>query len=473
MSKRGAIRFFKNFSYALTTNVVSLLISTLVVLIVPRMIGVTEYGYWQVYLFYSSYVGFFHFGWNDGIYLRYGGRDYDSLDKTRFYSQFWMLVFLQLFIAIVLLLLIDNYMFVNDKKYTLSMVVVCMVFTCVRAMPLFILQATNRIKDFAQITLIGRLAYFLFVLLILYCGARDYKSMIYADLLGKGLSLSYAMYCCRDFVFKKISTFKLTFKESYENVYVGIKLMFSNIASMLIIGVVRFGIERSWDVETFGKVSLVLSISNLMMLFINAVGIILFPVLRRTDEDKLPGIYLTIWDVLMIVLFGSLLFYYPLKSVLTLWLPKYVESLMYMALLFPIFVYEGKMALLINTYLKTMRKENLMLKINIMSLSLSVILTLMTTVIFESVKLSILSILLLLIFRSVTSELILSYVLKVKVYKDICLELLLTIVFVSTGWYLDSVYTVVFYALSFLIYFILKRKDLFLSFVKMHNLVRG
>ena len=47
--------------------------------------------------------------------------------------------------------------------------------------------------------------------------------------------------------------------------------MFANIASMLIIGVVRFGIERSWDVETFGKVSLTLSASNLMMLFINAV----------------------------------------------------------------------------------------------------------------------------------------------------------------------------------------------------------
>lgn len=67
-----------------------------------------------------------------------------------------------------------------------------------------------------------------------------------------------------------------------ENISVGIKLMFANIASMLIIGIVRFGIERAWDVATLGKVSLTLSILN-MIIFINAVGIIMFPTLRRTN----------------------------------------------------------------------------------------------------------------------------------------------------------------------------------------------
>lgn len=72
---------FLPFIYAFATNGCSFLISALSTLVIPRFIGITEYGYWQLYMFYVSYVGIFHLGWNDGIYLRYGGKQYDSLDK--------------------------------------------------------------------------------------------------------------------------------------------------------------------------------------------------------------------------------------------------------------------------------------------------------------------------------------------------------------------------------------------------------
>ena len=61
----------------------------------------------------------------------------------------------------------------------------------------------------------------------------------------------------------------------------------------------------------------------------------------------------------MVILLGALIVYYPLKIVLSAWLPKYVDSLTYMALVFPMCVFEAKIALLINSYLKTLRKEKL------------------------------------------------------------------------------------------------------------------
>ncbi len=83
--KSKIINLIKNFTYILTANLISLLIATLIVLIVPKLIGVEDYGYWQVYLFYVSYVVFMHFGWSDGIYLRYGGKQYKELDKRLFF----------------------------------------------------------------------------------------------------------------------------------------------------------------------------------------------------------------------------------------------------------------------------------------------------------------------------------------------------------------------------------------------------
>ena len=247
--------------------------------------------------------------------------------------------------------------------------------------------------------------------------------------------------------------------------------MISNIASMLIVGVVRFGIERTWDITTFGKVSLTLSISNLLMLFINALGIIMFPVLRRTDKNSLPSIYKMMRDLLMAVMFGMLIFYYPAKEVLTIWLPDYAESLKYMALLFPLSVYEGKMALLVNTYFKTLRKEKLMLRINILVMSLSILTTMVTTIAFKKLDIAVFSIVLLLMMRAVISEVAISKILNLYLRKDILLEFTLTFAFIISGWYFDSILTLIIYLGFYLTYLVIKRKDLIVTKDKIKSII--
>jgi O-antigen/teichoic acid export membrane protein len=430
------------------------------VLIVPKLIGVEDYGYWQVYLFYVSYVVFMHFGWSDGIYLRYGGKQYKELDKRLFFSQFYILIFSQVIMAMIISIMAVLFLADKNRIFIIQMTALSLVLANTRYMLLYILQATNRVKEYAKITTIGRIVYFILVVSLLFFGVREYKIMIFADLIGRFISLAYAMYFCKDIVFRKVSTFYLSFKEAKENISVGIKLMFSNMASILIIGTVRLGIERSWDVSTFGKISLALSASNSMMLFINAVGIVVFPILKRTDEKKLPRIFTTMRDFLMALLFGALIIYYPLKTVLSMWLPQYASGLMYMALLFPIFVYEGKMALLINTYFKTFRKEKLMMRINLISLILSLFITFITTVLFKNLDIAIVSIVVLLAFRSILAEIFLSKLLSITVYKDIILELMMTLIFILTGWFINSWYTVLIYGIVYLIYLAIKRKDI-------------
>lgn len=452
--------FIKNMSYTISSNLISLIISTLVVLIVPKLIGIEEYGYWQLYIFYTSYVGFLHFGWNDGIYLRFGGEEYKNLDKRLFYSQFIELLGSQLFIAILIWL--GSLVLVGDinRGFILQMVAIAMVLVNTRLMFFYILQATNRIKEFARLTMLDRIVYILLIVIFLLFGVRDFKLMIIADLIGKFVSLFFAALSCKEIVFRRINTFYLTISESIINISVGIKLMFANIASMLIIGIVRFGIERAWDVATFGKVSLTLSISNMMMIFINAVGVIMFPILRRTNQDKLANIYSTMRDFLMVILLGFLIIYYPLKSVMAAWLPQYAESLLYMSLVFPMFIYEGKMALLINTYLKTIRREKVMLKINLVSMILSLFMTYITTQVFVNLDMAILNIVILLAIRSAFAENYLAKELNIEVKKDIVLEVLLTIVFILTGWFVNSWMTMIIYGIVYFIYLMIKRKDI-------------
>ncbi len=470
---RKAIDFIKNFSYTLFSNLVSLLISALVVLVVPKLIGVEEYGYWQLYLFYTSYVGFLHFGWNDGVYLRCGGKDYDKIDKKLLFSQYHMLVISQLLIGMSIALLAVFFVRDPERMFIFQMTALCLVIVNSRYMLLFLLQATNRIKGYAQITILDRVTYLGLVLVLLAFGVREYKLMIVADLAGKFISLLFAMYSCRDIVFRRLSDFYFSFRETFLNISVGIKLMFSNIASKFVLGFVKFGIERSWDVATFGKVSLTLSVSNLVMLFINAIGLVMYPVLRRTREEKLSEIYTTMRDLLMVLLLGALVVYYPLKSTLSKWLPDYADSLNYMGMLFPIMVFEGKMSLLINTYLKALRMEKRILVVNVISLAVSALLTLITTVIIKDLDLAIISIVGLLAFRSIIAEVVLSKKLAIPVYKDIILEIIMSIIFISTAWLINTPMVMVFYGLAYLIYLCVKRSDICISIANLKQLLRS
>ena len=467
-----AITFIKNFSYTLSSNLISLIISSVLILIVPKLIGVEDYGYWQLYLFYSSYVGFLHFGWNDGIYLRYGGKEYKELNKDLFFSQFWMLFIFQMIIGAIIIGVSTFFSSDSNRLFIFNITAVCMLIVNLRLMLLFILEGTNRIKEYAKITLMERVIYCCLILFFLLIGIREFKILIYADIIGKFITLLYAAYCCREIVFNKVSSFYFNVKETVKNVSVGIKLMFANIASMFIIGVVRFGIERTWDVATFGKVSLVMSVSSLMMVFINAVGIIMFPVLRRTSEDKLPTLYATMKTFLMVPLLAVLIVFYPLAIILPAWLPQYKEGLMYMALLFPMCIYEGKMALLINTYLKTLRKEKMMLMINLASVVLSIILTILFTIVLKNLSLAIVSIVVLLAFRSALAEVYLSKLLNVSVFKDIFLELAMTLIFILAGWFVTSWIGVAIYLAAYGLYLFIQRRDINATFRSIKQLVR-
>ena len=66
MRKKAILR---NISYSFFANGISLLISVFMVLVIPKFISVYDYGIWQLFLFYFTYLGFFPLGLVDGCLL--------------------------------------------------------------------------------------------------------------------------------------------------------------------------------------------------------------------------------------------------------------------------------------------------------------------------------------------------------------------------------------------------------------------
>ena len=452
--KNGVV---KSLSYSMISNLVSLIISTIVITIIPKIVDVSGYGYFQLYIFYSNYIGFFHLGWCDGIYLRHGGEYYDDLDKKQMSSQFWLLTIFETLISVVLLMLLYFSAVEETKRIILYLTVFSIIIVIPKTMLAYVLQMTNKIKENSIITMVEKVAYCAFVLLFVFARKDNFYYYIAADLLGKTAALVIAIVFCRAIVFSKLSNIFTSIKEAANNINVGSKLMVANIAGMLILGIIRLAIENHWNIETFGKVSLSISVSNMMLVFINAIAIVLFPLIKRMDSDKVNSMYGLLNNSLMIVMFLILAAYYPLKELLLLWLPEYSQSFEYMILLFPMCVYECKMSLLVSTYLKAYRKEKIMMYANVVTVLLSLLCAWIFVYCLNSIELSIFSLFCLFAFRCTISELALFKYMDSKLSWDLLLEFLISLAFIALFYFWDNIFAVIIYLVIVGLYIFHKR----------------
>ena len=162
----------------------------------------------------------------------------------------------------------------------------------------------------------------------------------------------------------------------------------------------------------------------------------------------------------MIVLFALLLCYYPVQWILSKWLPAYSESFKYMSILFPMCIFESKMALLVNTYMKAMRKEKQLMLANVMTVGLSLLLSLIGVYWIGSVELTMVFIVVLFAVRCLLCEQMLSRVLNINFWKDAAVELFMCVVFMATSTLLGPGISIPVYIVVYVVYLAYKKAGL-------------
>lgn len=368
--------FLKNIFRALGSNALGILASAFITLALPRFIGLEEYSYWQLYIFYASYVGFLHLGWSDGFYLINGGKDYFDLDKEKISSNYYSFVLSQLVITSIILLF--SVLISGDYGSVFFYIALCVFVTNVRSYSQFILQATCRIKDYSSIIAIEKILLVGGVAITLLLNEASYERVIIVDLLSRLVALIISSYLCREVLYREninYKTIKSGFIDAKGYISSGFRLMFSFFCGLLIFGLVRYTIEIKWGILAFGEVSLALSLATLFVVFINSIGIVLFPVLRKIEEEARQSVYVSTRFCMFLFLLVLCNAYFPLSYFITAWLPDYKKTIVYLPFIFPILLFEVKVSILTNTFMKVLRKESNLLIVNLFTLFLSFVLS--------------------------------------------------------------------------------------------------
>ncbi len=450
----------KNFFFAFGAQVVSLLASLLITFFTPAFIGTEQFAYWQLFLTYVTYVNITRLGINDGLYLRLGGKKYEELDFGLLSHERQIYICYQALIAIIFAVSIFFLSISSDRKFVLFACALCIVIVNANGYLIYILQAVNMTSIYSISVVLQNLTWFIAAGIICFGIALSYKVIIVMYVLGHLCASMYLMYHAEEIVRHKYVKFRLVLDDIKENIKCGMKLMIATYAGSLIISSVRMIVDASWGIEVFGVFSFSLILSNVFLTFISQVSIVVFPAIRRVSTNEQKKVYMMMRNALSLILPLVMVGHLPIVFIVHKFLPQYIGSLEFLSVFLPICTFDGKMQMLCSSFFKSLRKENTLLKINLLTLVLSVISAFIGCFLVKNIKFVAIGILVVVAFRSIISELILAKEMECSIYKDLTMDILIVVIFIIGAAYLKPITLFISYIILYINYLVLNKKKI-------------
>jgi len=446
----------KNILSSFQSQIVALSVGVVLSFVLPVVIGIEQFGYWQVYLLYVTFTMFFGLGFTDGIYLTYGNFDYEDLPHEKLRSTLRVYTVTAIvFTAFALLLALHEKD--PNKQFALISATLNIFLLLLSNAAVSTLQFTNRIREYSFIVAIGKLLLLLGVVLLIILKICNFKTVIAVDLITKTIILAVNAYLIREVFFGKASNYASAIKDWFLNVRTGINIMLAVYASTLVMNIGRILIERFDGIRVYSSYALAVSISSFFLVFVSTFSLSFYPFLKRVNSLKLPNIYEKTNTFLFFISFAMLGVYFPLSFIIKNWYVDYIAVIQYLPLFLIMTLMQGKEQFLHVTYMKTLRKEGILLLINVVFSILAGLILIPLYFTTKSVYGVALVTSILIIVKSYSLEFYLRWKNLRLGFKNISVELSLIVFFVLTTAYAKAITSITLFAIVVLILFFIKR----------------
>lgn len=444
---------------SISSQVVTLGVSILMTVGVTRFISVANYGYWQLFIFYTGYVGLAHFGICDGLYLLYGGKKWDDLNRHEVKGVFILFSVLQFVSAIVIFIYACVFESVSTRQLILLLTAFVLLVANSQMFFGYILLATNNIVEYSKSVFIEKLLLLGFIISSIFLKIISLESLLLSFCFSKSISLLYLLSYGKVFLSEKVAYNKRLLVELVRE---GGILMLSNIVSTLILGVGRYFIDKAWSIETFGKISLAVSLVYFILVILSQLSFVLFPYLRNNNPDQQVIIFKKLNFYLPLALKVCILLYFPISYFLELLLPSYHESIKYLILLLPLCLFDGKMQIVYTSYFKNLLLQRSLLVINIFCLVVSFIISLLGAYIFNSIDFILTGVVFSIVLRAILSEKILLRKYQIKDVSTTVVDVLFSLSIILFYYFQFNIYLLIVISITLILINLRFRKTSFI-----------
>lgn len=367
----------KNFIGVVLSNISTILSGVFIGIVIPKLLSVEGFGFYKTFTLYVTYIGIFSFGIIDGIVLKFGGEDFEELEKKRFRTYFKWFILVNSMIAI--LIFVISQLFISDinNKFIFVAFSINIIFVNISGYFQQISQFTQRFKEYSLRRIIQSLLNIMlvciFVILYQFYHQIDYKNFILCIVLINIILAVWYIHTYKLIIFGEAFSLSETKSEIKELIIIGLPLLISNICSVLIITLDSQIVNILFSTRDYAFYAFAYNILSLVNIATAAISTVLYPILKRNPLDRIMDVYPKIMSVLQIFLVGALTLYFPLSIFIEWFLPKYIDALPIFRVIFPSICFSTPIVVIMHNYYKTLNKSAVYFKKSIVVIFVSLL----------------------------------------------------------------------------------------------------
>ncbi len=376
--------------FRVTLSNISTLISGIFVgFIIPKVLGVNEYGYYKIFTLYATYIGLFSFGISEGLYLKYSGIAYENLNKARI--RFFTKIFMKIQISVAFIMLIVSVLFIHGEyKFITISLSIYLIELNLTSYYQYIAQMTLRFKDYTirnfLKTILTIFAVITMLLIYFKNGNNSISYKIYVFLTLLISTFLYVMYLkkFKDITIGNSDSMAECKYELKEIIKLGIPFLLASMCSTLILNIDKQFVSILFEPSVYGMYAFAYSLLTLVTLCTSAISVVLYPTLKMVSKENISDNFDMIASLILVFVFFMMIVYYPLTLFVNWFLPKYANSLNIFRIVFPGLAFTSIISVVYQNFYKLLDKNDLFLKQNILILILSIIANFVAYTIFKT-----------------------------------------------------------------------------------------
>lgn len=308
-----------------TSNVINLLIGIVMSFLVPAFLSLDQYAFLKTFTLYVGYVGILHFGFNDGIYIKYGGKQQDEIDKEELKGEHKFIFLFQL--AITIIMCVIGFL-INDM--VLVAFSICILPMNLQSLFRFLYQALGEFNIYSKIMVIPSILLLLINLFNIYILKINNS---WPFILGN-IIVYYLVFIVLELHYlknnKNVSA-KIEYSEITKHFKVGFVIMIANLSVMFFYSIDTWFVKYFLPIEDFAFYSFAISMLNVVNIIINSITLTLYPYLSRNQEQVMINKLKKYFIIIGTLASGA---YFCFDFIISKFLSKYVSSLSIISILF-------------------------------------------------------------------------------------------------------------------------------------------
>ncbi len=342
--------------------------------VLPAFLSMEDFGYYKIFNLYVTYIIILQFGIVEGVYMKYGGKTIEDVNKKEFTSLMKSLFLIEVAVGVVLVA-ISMFFLEGDVRFIGVSLAVNIVVVNITNLYQYLSQSIQRFSELSARNVAKAVLTILSVIAIFGLSKTNIKFADFKIVVLSIVAINFALLIWYMYTYRNLfSSAKLPSKNVIlDMMKAGFPLCLANIISTLILNISRQIVSMFFPTTDYAVYSFAYSLLTLISTVVTSVAVVMFSMFKKQDTQTLLSKYSLNMKTVSVLMSMAMAVYFPLCWFVNLILPDYSYSLDIFRIVIPGLVFSSPVTIVIHNYYKALDKNTKFFIFSAIVLGVSVI----------------------------------------------------------------------------------------------------